>query len=155
MGNNITQQRMHHRRSIISVILIIIAIIVLCPYIWFYNKPIHLSIDDVEICMRDLQFQDSLYSSIFKHPFFSRLKSLHDNAGIKITLYTYEKSGEYSIAKIPQRFIQEFVDNKDWLLFGYHAKEPNFVKDSVASIEYFKKSFNVLKNSNITYLGGG
>lgn len=145
---------MHKSRNcIIVVILLITSIIILLPFYWLKNKPIHISVDDVEICMRDMQEYDKQYASVFQQPFFSNLRKLHLQTGAKFTLYTYERSGNYHVSKIPKRFIHEIQNSADWLRFGFHAKEPEFIKDSVSRIEYFESSYNSLEKSEL--LGGG
>ena len=42
------------------------------------SKIVHVSFDDVYLCLKDLK--DTLrYTSIFQHPFFESLKELHDD----------------------------------------------------------------------------
>lgn len=142
------------RNSIIVVILLITSIFILLPFYWFKNKPIHVSIDDVEICMRDLQENEKRYASVFQQPFLSNLLRLHQQTGAKFTLYTYECSGNYHVGKIHKRFIHEIRKNADWLRFGFHAKEPEFIKDSVARLEYFKEAYASLESSKLV-VGGG
>lgn len=144
---------MHYRKNrIITALSVFVAAVVFLPFLCFYNKPVHFSIDDVEICMRDLCQGDKKYESIFQHSFFSFLEKLHNRTGAKITLYTYENCCD-SIGRIPKHLIQEIRDNADWLRFGYHAKVPEFIIDSVAIKEYFENSYNSFEKSGL--IGGG
>lgn len=145
---------MHNSRNrIIVVLLSITTVIILLPFYWFKNKPVHISIDDVEVCMRDLQENDKQYASVFQQPFLSNIRKLHQQTGAKFTLYTYERSGSYHASKISKRFIHEIRNNADWLRFGFHAKEPEFIKDSVSRIEYFESSYNSLEKSGLLWGG--
>ena len=148
---------MHKSRNsiIIVVILLITSIFILLPFYWLKHKPVHVSIDDVEICLRDLQDNDEQYLSVFQQPFLSNLRRLHQQTGAKFTLYTYECSGNYHVSKIPKRFIHEIRENADWLRFGFHAKEPEFIKDSVTRLEYFKEAYASLESSKLVVCGGG
>ena len=102
----------YHKNRIITAPSVFVAAVVFLTFLCFYNKPVHYSIDDVEICMRDLCQGDKKYESIFQQPFFSFLKKLHNRTGAKITLYTYERYGD-SIGRIPTHLIQEIRDNAD------------------------------------------
>lgn len=145
---------MHNSRNrIIVVLLSITTVIIMLPFYWFKNKPVHISIDDVEVCMRDLQENDKQYASVFQQSFLSNIRKLHQQTGAKFTLYTYVRSGSYYVKKIPKRFIREIQNNADWLRFGFHAKEPEFIKDSVSRIEYFESSYNSLEKSGLLWGG--
>jgi len=92
----------------------------------------------VFVCLSVILLCAPVYLTNF---FFVELKSLHENTGAKFTLYVYEESQDYNIVDFTSQFSDELKSNSDWLKFGYHAKTPNFVKDSVASIRYFEKSY--------------
>ncbi len=71
----------------ISIFLVICIIL----FISYYGKIVHLSFDDVSICMKDLTKESSKYRSIFQHPFLRELKDIHEATGAKFTLYIYEQ----------------------------------------------------------------
>lgn len=77
---------------------------------------IHISFDDVQFCIRNLA--DNTFSSIFDEPFFKVLKELHDTYGAVFSLFVYKI--ETVLANMPTRYQQEFIDNSNWLKFGFH-----------------------------------
>ena len=125
MGYNLTQQGMHISKSCcIVVVAILISSILLLPLLWFYNKPVHISIDDVGASLEDLHRNGNEYKTMFHQPFFHSLEVLHDITGVKITLYAYAQYGDYEIENIQERFISEIRQNSDWLQLSFHSSYP-------------------------------
>ena len=124
------------KRIIFSLISIIVALIVIFSvYIYVSvpipsnspNKIVQISFDDVYLCIKDLK--DTLrYTSVFQQPFLKSLKELHDVYGAVFSLYVYEKADNFVITEVPDKFRNEFIENSEWLKFGYHAIEPRFDK---------------------------
>ena len=84
---------------------------------------IHFSVDDTWMCIKDIT--DNEYSSIFTNSFLGKLKELHDNYGICVTLNTFNTvstDASYNIANVPTRYQAEFQANKSWLKFAFHAE---------------------------------
>ena len=88
------------------------------------GKYMHISFDDVCLCLKDISTKD--YSSVFENSFLASLKSLHDDYGAVFTLNcfnTYSKDSSYSITNLPDRYAQELADSSDWLKFAFHAED--------------------------------
>ena len=131
-----------HKYKIICSLIVVIVVIALATLRFCYSeKPVHLSFDDVSICMSDLTKDSLKYNSIFEQPFLADLKQLHESTGAKFTLYVYEMDKDYDIAQFPDKFASEFDANHDWLCIGYHAKRPEYTPDSIAQNDAFCKSF--------------
>lgn len=79
---------------------------------------IHLSLDDTMECFRNLGSDPDYYDSLFDEPFFRALKELHDEYGMKISLYSYN----VYLENVPDKFADEFSDNADWLKIGLHSE---------------------------------
>jgi len=141
------------KRIIFSLISIIVALIVIFSvYIYVSvpipsnspNKIVQISFDDVYLCIKDLK--DTLrYTSVFQQPFLKSLKELHDVYGAVFSLYVYEKADNFVITEVPDKFRNEFIENSEWLKFGYHAIEPRFDKKE-QSLEFERSFLNVRKS---------
>ena len=107
------------------------------------GKIIHLSIDDVE-SLFDLQHSEK-YPTLFDHPFYSYLKSMHDKYGIKITLYTYAHLGKEKIGDIPQKYKEDFKENSGWLRIGYHWIRPEF--NNRITVKDFEKGYKEVEDA--------
>ena len=148
------------KRIIFSLISIIVALIVIFSvYIYVSvpipsnspNKIVQISFDDVYLCIKDLK--DTLrYTSVFQQPFLKSLKELHDVYGAVFSLYVYEKADNFVITEVPDKFRNEFIENSEWLKFGYHAIEPRFDKKE-QSLE-FERSFLNVRKSRVYHLLG-
>lgn len=128
--------------------LLLFYVFIFCSY---GRKNVHLSFDDVSICMKELTEDSVAYSSIFQQPFFKKLQFLHECCGAKFTLYIYEKDGSYTIDKFPSKFAQELKENRNWLMFGYHAQSP---ADSITQSKLFIEAYNDV-DSNLNVKFGG
>lgn len=135
--------------SLISIIVALIAIFSVYIYVSVpipsnsQNKIVQISFDDVYLCIKDLK--DTLrYTSVFQQPFFKSLKELHDVYGAVFSLYVYEKADNFVITEVPDKFRNEFIENSEWLKFGYHAIEPRFDKKE-QSLEFERSFLNVRK----------
>lgn len=112
----------------ITILAILVIAILLCFFSLkscYSNKIVHVSIDDVAICFKDLVDNEGKYKSLFDQPFFSYLKECHESTGLKVTLYTYEMYKDYSITQFSDKYKSEFEENSDWLKVGFHAKNSN------------------------------
>lgn len=117
----------------------------------YSGKKVHLSIDDVSICMKELTNDSSEYNSIFEQSFLKKLKVIHDFTDAKFTCYVYEQDGKYHINDFPVIYKDEFKNNSDWLKFGFHALNPT---DSMPDDKSFSIAYNVV-DSNLIYKMGG
>lgn len=130
------------------VIIVYIIILVCC---WLHTadavpsknpaKVAHLSIDDVE-AFGELINNPAEYNSLFDHPVFSLLKSLHEDYGATFTLYTYMyfPARNTQISNMPEKFRDDFRNSANWLQIGFHWPEPQFNEN--ISVENFKQGFD-------------
>ena len=142
--NNLNRRRIRKifNKWTMFLIIAIFSIITILPYIMFNGKKVHLSFDDVSICMKDLVRDSAKYNSIFQQPFLSELQKIHESTGAKFTLYVYENDSDYEISQFPQKFADEFDSNSEWLKIGYHAMSPSISKDSISKSSIFIPSFH-------------
>lgn len=61
------------------------------------SKKVHISFDDVSLCLQDLANNKAIYSSIFDNQFLADLRNLHSQTGACFTLYVYEIDGISSV----------------------------------------------------------
>ncbi len=80
---------------------------------------IHLSLDDTQFCFEKLTRFQNKYDSIFEETFFAQLKKMHDDYGMKVSLYTYNTALE----NVPDKYAEEFKANASWLKIGLHSSE--------------------------------
>ena len=79
------------------------------------EKYMHISFDDVEICLNNLI--NNTYNSLFEEPFFAFLKTLHDTYDAKFSLYVFLNTW----VLMPLTYAQEFTLNSNWLKIGLHS----------------------------------
>ncbi len=92
------------------------------------NKIAHLSIDDVE-SFKDLHLNADKYDTLFDHPFFGYLHSLHCKYGAKFTLYTYSTIDSFNIKDLSLKYKKDFRNSASWLKIGYHWISKDFNHD--------------------------
>lgn len=105
---------------------------------------IHLSIDDVESCLKNLENNE--YNSLFDEPYFAMLKDLHEKYNACFSLYVYTESFN-AITKTSYR--EDFIKNSNWLKIGYHSTNAstNFANDTYITAKQKYNTFveNVLR----------
>ena len=123
-----------------------------------YPEPcFHLSIDDTIGFLEDLTKNKARYKSAFDQPLLALLKNLHDEFGIKITLYFFYKKDGFSLADATAEYTKEFEANSSWLKFGFHAVSSNFFEkfDADIELEFYDKTIKELarisSSANISY----
>lgn len=136
--------------SLLSVIIVLIAVYSIYIYTQIpscsnsKNKVVHISFDDVFLCLKDLK--DTVrYKSIYQQPFFKSLKEFHDEYGAVFTLYVYEVADDFIITEVPTKYKAEFIENSSWMKFGYHALKPCFEEEEQS--KEFERSLTVVNNS--------
>lgn len=143
------------RKAIVSFILAIVIIsvwvVVPFPIHKIENRCAHISIDDVEVCMKHLANDSQKYESLFEEPFFHLLQTLHSSFGAKFTLYIYAEANNYDIADIPLKFKNEFIANAEWLKFGFHAIRPQYNITVTANTDSFITAFNKVNRHIIRF----
>lgn len=135
------------------ILMIVISYISVLP-IWYKEKTVHVSLDDVVMCFKDLVEHRNEYTTIFDQPFFKYLKECHESTGVKITLYTYETYQNYNIVQLPAIYEKDFRDNSSWLKIGFHALGPSVSKDSISNSDSFFNSFNTVTEKLKQVAGG-
>lgn len=111
-----------------------------------HERLIHFSIDDVNRVLFEITENKEKIESVFDHTFFRLLKNWHDEYGIKVTLYVFCESNDFSLEKCTDKFELDFESNSDWLKFGYHGFAPaeTFKADSY---QYFMKEIKRITGS--------
>lgn len=105
------------------------------------SKKVHISFDDVSLCLQDLANNKAIYSSIFDNQFLADLRNLHSQTGACFTLYVYEIDGKFHLSDMPKKWKQEWLANSSWLRFGYHSQSPQFTKLSdTAFVSSFRRT---------------
>jgi hypothetical protein len=79
---------------------------------------IHLSVDDVTLCLADIKANATSYSTIFQSAFLGGLKALHETYGATVSLYCYADAVE----GLPTKFRDELFATSQWLKFGIHSE---------------------------------
>lgn len=100
-------------------------------------KYMHISFDDVCLCLNDLIIHEKDYISLFDNFFLKELREFHEEFGAVFTLNCFNRHTEYpdyDISKLPVVFRQEWQENVSWLKFAFHAQnnESNYGKGTFA-----------------------
>lgn len=93
------------------------------------QKSLHISIDDVNCSLYRITQRN--YRSLFDDKLFNNLKILNRLFGLKITLYVYAQSNEWTLANIPEKYKHEFEEASEWLKFGFHAVSDEQKEDNI------------------------
>lgn len=91
---------------------------------------LHFSIDDVIEIFEDLTKHADTYDSIFDNGTLCYLKDLHDKYGMKVTLYCFYDFSGFNLSECTDKFADEFLENGDWLKFGFHAHNAESYMDT-------------------------
>lgn len=83
----------------------------------------HLSFDDTVFIFKDLK--ENRYDSIFENGTLNWFRELHDRYGVVISCYVYYENSEFNLSQVPNIYHKEFVDNSEWLRFGFHTVNEN------------------------------
>ena len=81
---------------------------------------LHLSVDDVAVCLRDLTERPS---DPWGHPTFGYLRALHERAGVVVSLYLFERADGWRLGRMPARYRAAFASAAGWLRFAFHARD--------------------------------
>ena len=84
----------------------------------------HVSVDDVSLCLADLQTNKATYTSIFDNPFLAKLREWRLKYGAVFTLNIYSKES-VNVASMTTQYKEEFQKNSDWLKFAVHSELSN------------------------------
>ena len=138
MGTRVIRRNQNRNRiKIIILIMMLFAGILLTTYIvtaiWVNTEPseeftgmekhiskyAHISIDDATQIFQDINFHG--YDSIFENEVLNCLQNLHDEYGLKVTLYVFGELDTFALWDFPDTYRQEFRANADWLKIGFHS----------------------------------
>ena len=119
------------------------------------NQPkyMHISFDDVYLCLNDITINADIYNSIFDNTFFADLKDLHEKYGAVFTLNTFNTytNTDYDISNTTIKFKNEFNNNSDWLKFSFHAEDN--ITDYSANNDNILTSYNKFLTSVLNFAG--
>ena len=82
---------------------------------------LHLSIDDVTACLRELAQRP--HQLPWEQSTFAYLRDLHERAGIVVSLFVFERAGAWRLSQVPGHHRAEFESAATWLRFGFHGRE--------------------------------
>ncbi|MDF1522882.1 MAG: hypothetical protein P1P87_08690 [Trueperaceae bacterium] len=83
------------------------------------SGPLHLSVDDVAACLRDLG--EGEHVTPWTQPAFAYLRALHERAGVVVSLYAFLEDGTWTLEDVPPRHRAAFTAASGWLRFGFHG----------------------------------
>lgn len=83
---------------------------------------IHVSVDDVYLCLKELSDNADSFNSIFDNDFFAFLREMHEKYNAVFSLYCFNTADGWDISEVTDKFAYEFAENSDWIKFGFHAE---------------------------------
>lgn len=89
----------------------------------------NISVDDVSNVFIDLTLHQYEYNSIFENAYLNYYKSLHEKFGVVFSLYVFYKDGLFDLSQCTEKYKKEFIENSDWLKFGFHAWDSKTIYD--------------------------
>lgn len=102
-------------------------------------KVAHISIDDATMIFQDIWWHG--YDSIFDNEILDELQQLHEEYGIKVTLYVFGELEGFAMWDFPLTYKKEFVENADWLRLGFHSGADCDPKEDYSSLKDFKEDY--------------
>ena len=78
---------------------------------------LHLSVDDVVDCLRDLA--EGSYPSPWAQPMLGELRRLHEETGAVVSLFAFVRAGAWHLGRVPDRHRDAFAAAAPWLRFGF------------------------------------
>lgn len=85
---------------------------------------VQISLDDVKGIFKFLAKNPGA-KSIFETDTLGFLKKLHQNYGTEFVLFCMCKSKDFSLEQVSDCYRAEFLENREWLHFGFHALDEN------------------------------
>lgn len=89
--------------ALIVAVLFISVFLVIYPLNKTPSTIVNISIDDVELSMKDL-YENPKYKSVFEQPFFRYLKDCHEKYNCTFTLYLYANMGGSILISLKKNF---------------------------------------------------
>lgn len=106
---------------------------------------IHFSVDDTIAIFEHLTKGE--YSSCFEEPALSFLKQLHQQYGLKVSLYCFfESDSGFCLSEAISKFKDEFQENNHWLRFGFHALNRESKYDDYDADQFILEAEKVYDN---------
>lgn len=108
-------------------------------------KVFHLSFDDTIQIFEDIT--NNNYLSVFENSTLAWFKSLHDKYDIVISCYVYYENENFSLSQCTNQYKQEFIENSNWLRFGFHTLNKDTIYNGEHSniLNDYNKTINELK----------
>ncbi|PIO08352.1 hypothetical protein COU59_01865 [Candidatus Pacearchaeota archaeon CG10_big_fil_rev_8_21_14_0_10_34_12] len=109
------------------------------------NPFYHFSVDDVFDSLIEITDKKM---NVFRHPFFSFLKGLHDEFGTNVDLYLFFQKiidGKLRTLKDVSSSLKSTFEANPWIRFGPHALDyetPPYTQTPDEQIEVFNKTYN-------------
>lgn len=104
----------------------------------------NLTFDDTILLFEDISVNN--YDSIFENSTLNWYKELHDKYGVVISCYVYYEDNNFNLSIFPSKYHKQFVENSDWLKFGFHAidgdtnyKNGDITKDYIKTINELER----------------
>ena len=97
----------------------------------------HISIDDTFSVLKNLTINATTYTSLFDHPDFAFMKSMHEKYGAVFSLYVFNKmtGDSFNLSAMTDKFKQDFSKNAHWLKLGYHSDAEDTYSDTLTDSE--------------------
>lgn len=136
------------------IVLVTVLSLCACGYLYRISQPkkvIHLSFDDVNVCLQHLATQ--AYVSPFDEPLFGKMKKMHHLFGAKFTLYVYYKTKNFCLEDVSSKYKKDFEENAHWLKFAYHGAQEGPTFDSIAARKELIEYYEITNNQIIRFAG--
>ena len=95
-------------------------------------------------------------ASIFDDPYLGFHKKLHDELGLKVQLNVFYENFDrtFNLSMVPDTYKEEFMANKDWLSFGFHARHelPDYPYLNATYQEVWDE-YSMIENEVIRFAG--
>ena len=122
MGTRRVKRNRNRFRIVVIISLLLLLALLGAGLFFVLHKPekkAHISIDDATLIFQNIYWEE--YDSIFENEILGKLQELHEQYGIKVTLYVFEELEEFAIWDMPLEYKKEFRENADWLQIGFHS----------------------------------
>ena len=114
-------------------------------------KYAHFSIDDATQIFQDISFHG--YESIFENEVLGRLRNLHEEYGLKVTLYVFGELDTYNLADFPDTYKKEFEDSADWLKIGFHSITETSPEEEGVTTKEFAEGIEKVNQEILDFAG--
>lgn len=114
-------------------------------------KYTHFSIDDATQIFQDISFHG--YESIFENEVLGKLRDLHEEYGLKVTLYVFGKLDTYNLADFPGTYKKEFEDSADWLKIGFHSMTETSPEEEGVTTKEFAEGIEKVNQEILDFAG--